>query len=844
MENLYLAIIVLLFLLAISDLIVGVSNDAVNFLNSAIGSKVASFRTIMIIAAVGIIFGATFSNGMMEVARKGIFHPDMFVFSEIIIIFLAVMMTDIILLDLFNTLGLPTSTTVSIVFELLGAAVAISLLKIINIDGSINDLPNYINSEKALQIIMGILLSVFIAFSIGALIQYIIRLAFSFNWKKSYKYFGALWGGIAITAIVFFILVKGIKGSAFSDYEVGFDMNPVQYEIEKEKNDNEINTRTIVLTEKSVEKLHTEIPQNILKSIKMLEGNKYPYHEFEEIIISRLDQKSKEYLKPIIDASYSPLTISKWIKKRTNWIILFCFIGFTFILELIRRFTRFNILKFIVLVGTFALAMAFAGNDLVNFIGVPLAGFDSYLHYAGQGLAADQYSMEALKNPVQTKTIYLVIAGLIMVATLWLSKKARSVVKTTIDLSRQVEGEERFRSNVLSRVLVRTSVLTAQGLKAITPPTLSKKIEKRFESIKENKNDNDAPAFDLVRASVNLVVASILISIGTALKIPLSTTYVTFMVAMGTSLSDRAWGRESAVYRISGVITVIGGWFVTAMVAFTVAFTIAMIIYFGEIYAIGFMVLVAIFLLYRTNVIHKSKDTDKKEKEKLTRGLVKDKKGLYNNCNNNLIDQLKRSKEIVNRTFDALPNENRTFLKKNSRELKKLIKEINNLKDTTHIVIRNLEEDQVDTGYFYVQVLDHMIEFNHSIRHIFRPIMEYIDNNHPPLIEEQINDLKTIKENIIKLFDLIINDLQNKKFEDLDIIYDLQFNTVENIKLLKKAQIKQIKKEKTGTRSSVLCLGIQTETKNMILYLINVIQAQIDFNFYVYNSDSEINLKK
>jgi phosphate/sulfate permease len=548
MGNIYLIIVIILFALAISDLIVGVSNDAVNFLNSAIGSKAAPFKIIMVIAALGILVGATFSSGMMEVARKGIFHPEQFYFSEIMIIFLAVMITDVILLDFYNTFGLPTSTTVSIVFELLGAAVAISIIKINNSPEGYANMGNYINSGRALLIISGILLSVFIAFSVGTIVQYLTRLIFSFNYKNSLKYFGSIWGGFAVTAITYFILIKGAKGSSF-------------------------------MTEAHIE----------------------------------------------------------WIRKNTLLILLTSFAGWTIIMQLLIWIFRLNILKLIVLIGTFALAMAFAGNDLVNFIGVPLAGFESFKSFSAQDtLGPDSFFMDVLKGEVSTPTMFLLIAGLIMVITLWISKKAKSVVKTELRLSDQDRVNERFGSSLLARTLVRQSLQIGNFIQAIIPGPVTKAMNNRFndkyfrKAVKKDK----AIAFDLLRASVNLVVASILIAFATSQKLPLSTTYVTFMVAMGTSLADGAWDRESAVYRITGVVTVIGGWFFTALSAFTAAFIAALLIHLANIYAIVILLAITIFFIYKTHVFHSRRaKAEKKADTILTDSLAIDGETIFEKCN-------------------------------------------------------------------------------------------------------------------------------------------------------------------------------------------------------------------
>jgi len=443
METIYLIIVVLLFLLAASDLVVGVSNDAVNFLNSAIGAKVAPFKVIMLIAGLGVLVGSVFSSGMMEVARKGIFNPGEFYFSEIMIIFLAVMVTDVILLDAYNTIGLPTSTTVSIVFELLGAAVGMATIKIIMND-DITSIAQFINSSKALAIISGILVSVVIAFSVGAIIQYIARILFSFNYEKRMKYLGALWGGISFTALTYFILIKGAKGASF-------------------------------MSEQTID----------------------------------------------------------YFQHNASIILAASFVGWTVILQVLYLIFRINILKIIVLVGTFSLAMAFAGNDLVNFIGVPLAGYNSWqIFSSAEGGVATDFLMTGLAGKVNTPTIFLALAGVIMVITLYTSKKAKSVVKTSLDLSRQVEGDERFKPNWFSKALVRSSMNFNQTLRAIVPNPVINFIERQFEPVKAKMKEKDPPAFDLIRASVNLTVASVLIALGTSLKLPLSTTYVTFMVAI------------------------------------------------------------------------------------------------------------------------------------------------------------------------------------------------------------------------------------------------------------------------------------------------------------------------
>lgn len=742
MEKYYLIFVVILFALAISDLIVGVSNDAVNFLNSSIGSKAAPFRVIMIVAALGVLVGATFSSGMMEVARKGIFHPDQFYFGEIMVLFLAVMMTDIILLDIFNTYGLPTSTTVSIVFELLGAAVAISIIKISNLDGDAGSMANYINTSKALAIISGILISVIVAFTIGALIQYLTRIIFSFNFERSFKYFGALWGGFAITSITYFILIKGAKGTSFI---------------------------------------------------------------------------SSEELQ--------------WIKDHTLIILGFSMIGWTILLQLLMSLFRLNILKLIVLIGTFSLAMAFAGNDLVNFIGVPLAGYESYKDFIASGQEPGQLLMESLSGPVRTPTGLLIIAGLIMVITLWISRKARSVTATTLDLSRQDEGIERFESSFMARTVIRQFIAIGNGIKFIAPPVVQKWVNNRFERTKYDKMKQEkGVSFDLIRASVNLTVASILIAIGTSLKLPLSTTYVTFMVAMGTSLADRAWGRESAVYRITGVITVIIGWFFTAMIAFTFAFIVAFIIYYGKMIAIVILLLLAVVFVIRTHRIHKKREADKKRQEELEQGDEPiDINNIFISCKENILSIISEVTRLFNKTIESIAEENRKKIKKVIKNINKLNLKTKALKDNLHFTIRRLQEDSIDSGHYYVQVLDYLRETAHCLTFISGPIYTHIDNNHPPLTTNQIEDLLIIKEDVTQLFNTIDLVIKADNYKKVDEVIDLQSEILDKIQKIRKRLIKTLKKEPLSTKSSMLYLELLNETKNLTLYIINLLKAQRDF---------------
>lgn len=538
MDLVFIGVVVFLFVLAVFDLSVGVSNDAVNFLNSAIGAKVARFRTVLIIAAVGVFAGAAMSNGMMDVARHGIMQPQYYSFYEVMCVFLAVMVADVIILDVFNTLGMPTSTTVSMVFELLGGTFALAMLKLFNgataADGALLTLGNLLNTEKAISVILGIFLSVAIAFVFGTLVQWIARNVFTFTYRyggSTTDYTGRMggrlsssikigvFGGIATTCIVWFLLTGGLKGSSLMTDDV------------------------------------------------------------KEVV-----------------------------SQNTFAIIGGGMVAFSALMTLLSAF-RLPVLKFIVMLGTFALAMAFAGNDLVNFVGVPLTGLDAFLDYTANGGGnADGFMMESLSGSAHTPTILLIMAGTVMVLSLIFSKKAQGVVKTSVDLSRQDEGDEMFGSSALARAIVRSTMGAASRIARVVPAPVGRWIDARFNT--ENVVLPEGAAFDLIRASVNLVLAALLVAIGTANKLPLSTTYVTFMVAMGTSLADRAWSRDSAVFRITGVLSVIGGWFITAAVAFILCYLVTLALYFGGSIVMVAAVAVAVALLIRSNIrySHKKKE--------------------------------------------------------------------------------------------------------------------------------------------------------------------------------------------------------------------------------------------
>jgi len=740
MDSIYIIIVGILFILAISDLIVGVSNDAVNFLVSAIGSKSAPYWAIMVVASLGVLIGATFSSGMMEVARKGIFHPEMFYFNEIMFLFLAVMLTDVILLDIFNTFGMPTSTTVSLVFELLGAAVAVALVKISNGDNNYSTLSQYINTSKALMIIFGILVSVVIAFSMGTLVQYIARFVFSFNLTKTYKFYSALWGAIAVTAITYFILVQGIKDVSF------------------------------------------------------------------------LTDKTKEA-----------------INNRSFLIIVGSFVAWTVVFQLLTIFTKINVLKIVVLIGTFSLAMAFAGNDLVNFVGVPLAGLKSFQSLPA-GADPSLYSMTILGQKVITPPIYLLLAGVVMVLTLWFSKKARSVTETSLNLSRQEEGYERFESTMLSRSIVRGFRQMGSSIESIMPKSVFRFVAKRFDN-SNSEHEDQGQAFDLIRASVNLMVSSILIAMGTSLKLPLSTTYVTFMVAMGSSLADGAWGRDSAVYRVTGVISVIGGWFITAFIAFTIAFIFAFLLMKLGIVGIVLISALVLFTIFRSRILHKKREENQRKIEIYSNEPI-EAEHMFTECSNNVTETLDSINKVYQSIITGLLKESRKKLSEAAKEVNELNLKTKNLKNNIHHTIDLLEEDSVETGHYYVQVLDYLREITHDLTYIAQPSFDHINNHHKGLVLSQITELKAFNLMISKLMNRIIEVIKKNQFQDVDDIIEFQQKIIVEIGRMKKEQIKRIKNAEVGTKNSLLYFNILSETKNLLLHSINLLKSQRDFVIY------------
>lgn len=731
MENLYVYMLIALAFLAVVDLVVGVSNDAVNFLNSAIGSKAISFKTIMIVASLGVALGAMSSSGMMEVARKGIFNPGEFMFDEIMIIFMAVMITDILLLDFFNTLGLPTSTTVSIVFELLGASVCMAFLKIsANGDVTILDLGNYINNDKAIEIILGILLSVVVAFSVGAVIQYFSRLLLSFNFQSKPSWYAAIFSGIASSSILYFILIKGLKNAAFLSPDI-------------------------------------------------------------------LDYTSAHPAN-IIAGSFVIFTLISW---------------------LVINFFKTNIYTIIIIVGTFALAVAFAGNDLVNFIGVPIAAYNSYEIWSASGSSPTDFAMVALSQPVNTKPFLLLAAGLIMVLTLWFSSKARAVVKTSVDLSRQDDIKERFQPNWLSRTLVRGSIAISESFNKIIPESLNKKIEKQFEKPVGGINalsSADKPAFDLVRASVNLMVASVLISIATSMKLPLSTTYVTFMVAMGTSLADRAWGKESAVYRIAGVLNVIGGWFLTALSAFVAAAIMALILFYGKGYALTGLLVLAILLLLKNYLSHRKETRAQKEADSLERAESSSTQGVIVESAKNIANVVKRGNKIYSNAINGLSVQDHKLLKKNKKQIDKLSNEIDDLRDNIFYFIKNLEEPSVLASNFYINVLGHLQDMAQSLDYISSVSYKHVNNNHKKLKFSQIRELKEIDDALESLFIDTKEAFDSGVFESIGKVIAKKDSLMLMVTEKIQKQVERTRNEESSPKNTTLYFGLLLETKDLL----------------------------
>ena len=747
MDNIYLFMLIAITILAVADIVVGVSNDAINFLNSAIGSKALSMRTIMIVASLGIFIGAVFSSGMMEVARKGIFVPGQFYFDEIMYIFMAVMITDILLLDFFNTLGLPTSTTVSIVFNLLGAAVVMSLIKITASDSqTLANLGDYINTKKAIEIISGIVMSVFIAFSVGALVQWFSRLIFTFQYETKKKYFSVIFGGISLTTILYFILLKGLKGTPFYKNISSF-----------------------------------------------MDGN-----EMYIVVAS---------LAICILFSYA-----------------------------FQQLTKKSVLIVVIAVGTFGLALAFSGNDLVNFIGVPMAAFHSYEAmqnaFLTSGTLPAEFSMSVLEKKVPAEPLLLFISGAIMVLTLWFSKKAKTVAETEISLSSQGDTHEKFEPNMLSRGIVRGTTVLSDYFSVLVPKSTQERIGKSFEKPSSKaltkSQSKDLPAFDMIRASVNLMVAGVLIAIATSMKLPLSTTYVTFMVAMGTSFADRAWGRESAVYRVAGVLNVIGGWFGTAIGAFLAAGIVVFLINWNPKVMAPILLLLTAIILVRNYLAHKESSNKTIAEDSLTDSESSSVQGVIHESAKNIANVVKRGNKIYSNAINGIAREDSALLKKNKKQVVKLTDEVDALRDNIFYFIKNLDESSLNASNFYINILGYLQDMAQSLDYITKMSYKHVSNNHKKLKFSQIKELKEIDERFELFFNNTQNAFNSRSFEQIGEILSRKQEIMELVtsKILK--QVQRTRTEESSPKNTTLYFNLLSETKDLLNATMNLLEEYHD----------------
>lgn len=733
METIYLGIVIFLFMLAVFDLLVGVSNDAVNFMNSAVGAKVANFKTIVIVAAIGVFAGAVLSNGMMDIARHGIFQPVNFSFYEIMCIMLAVMVTDVVLLDVFNTLGLPTSTTVSMVFELLGGTFILAILKIVGDETGLLTLGDMMNTEKALSVIMGIFLSVAIAFIAGTFVQYISRLIFSFNYKKNLSWTIGIFGGIAVTSLSYFMLIKGLKSAPF-------------------------------MTSESL----------------------------------------------------------AWISENTTLLVTGCFITFTLLMQIL-HWCRVNVFKIIVLLGTFSLALAFAGNDLVNFIGVPLAGFSAYTDYVANsnGVSIHDFMMTSLMSSAKTPAIFLFASGLVVVYALATSKKAKNVIKTSVDLARQEEGDEMFGSSALARTIVRRANNINDFLKRVIPAGMRRWIDSRFnkdEVILEN-----GAAFDLIRAAVNLVLSGLLIIIGTTMKLPLSTTYVTFIVAMGTSLADRAWSRESAVYRITGMLSVIGGWFITAFVAFTICALVTFIMFYTSFVGMFIFIVVAVVLLVRSNIKYSKKEKAEQQDDIFKRMMAsKDKNEilalLRQHVKETLISYITFSEDTYVKVTDGFIHE----------DLKSLRKAMNATDDQKKMLKKRRRKEllglrripitiAIEKNTWFHLGSNSCEEMLYCLKRICEPCKEHVDNNFNPISKDCVTEFLPVREELCCLMERTRTAIENNNYEEADDILAKGDALKNSISSLRKQMMNRMQEaDNASLKASMVYLNILQESQELV----------------------------
>ena len=728
-----LFIVIILAVLSVMGIIVGVSNDAVNFLNAAFGSKVAKKNIILAVAGAGVMVGVMTSSGMMDVARSGVFYPAMFSYQEIMILFLGMMLSNIILLDIYNSLGLPTSTTVSLVFGLLGSAMALALYNIWEgtTDASLGE---FINSGNALAIVSGILLSVVLAFFTGHLLMYISRIIFTFRYNKIFNRFGALWCGVTVAGIIYFTVFKGLKSSGLI-----------------------------------------------------------------------------------------PPVLTEYVNNNTAISLLILWAGSSLLLWILQR-CRVNILRVSILAGTFSLALAFAGNDLVNFIGVPYAGYDSYM--IAQASDAPPTSMAALSEPTQANFWIMCAAGLVMVVTLFMSKKAMRVIETERKLSSQSEeAPTNSEATVASRGIVRGARALNDALAVITPKRAIEFINSRFVQLPEEERGD--VNYDLIRATVNLTAAAILISIGTQLKLPLSTTYVVFMVSMGSSLADRAWGRESAVYRITGVTTVIMGWFITAVGGFIIAIGVTLILAYGGTVAIIGVTVVCLVLLVKSNFSKEKKEEEREESAvaKIGESLKQSPEEALIAYTEHVCASMEKVTMIYDRTIVAVFKENRKVLRDMVREAEEFYHSTREQKYEIIPLLRTLEESDVNTGHFYVQVVDYISETSKALLHITRPCYKHVDNNHTGLSKEQVYDLKRINDRVEEIFGEINGMLRSRSFDNMESILNKRDEMFDLIDEVMQNQLRRLRDTGGSSSANMLFFNILTETKTMILHSRNIMKS-------------------
>ena len=744
MSTIYLGIVIFLLLLAIFDIVVGVSNDAVNFINSAVGARAARFRTIITVAAIGVFAGAARSNGMMDIARHGIFTPQYFSFEEVMCIFLAVVVTDVVLLDIFNTMGMPTSTTVSMVFELLGGAFALSMLKVMG-DSTLS-LGMLLNTDKAFQVIIAIFMSVAVAFVFGWIVQYLTRMLFTFTFSKGTHIRQGIFAGVSLTAIVYFLLINGLKGSSLMTPE----------------------------------------------------------------------------LKAFIDGN-------------TPAIVAACLALFS-LLMLILAYLRVNVLKIVVLAGTFALAMAFAGNDLVNFIGVTLAGISSYQDFVANGAGdASTFMMGSLMESAKTPVFYLVAAGAVMVIALTTSKKAHNVVKTPVDLSRQDEGDEMFGSSKMARTLVRNTLSFSRAIGSVTPAPLSRFIDRRFNV--QEAELKDGAAFDMLRASVNLVLAGLLVALGTSFKLPLSTTYVTFMVAMGSSLADRAWTRESAVFRITGVLSVIGGWFITAGVAFSISAIVCTIMHFGGIVVMLGFVALAVSLLVRSNIKYAKKAQKKDQLDDLFRQITSVRRGDYAEARRLVAEHNRVSTmqllDYVHHEFnvmtDAFINDEYEPLRGSQTRIEEQRRRWKRIRKREIIGMRRIDPlVAIEKNTWFFLANNSAEQMLYCLKRISEPCTEHIGNNFAPLDAEVYEPYLELRTKVRALIDRTAKLLQDNAFDQAEAIRSDAQQVQTELSALRKRYIDQMTAHADGTamqNANLVYINVLQETQELLSALRHLIRG-------------------